>query len=260
VSLFFSASRFLRYALSARNQHFIHPPFAYTLYDSVITGNQQSPLHHQIAQRRAELSQSKEFIQVTDFGAGSKRSGLSERKISDIARFGISKANFSNLFYRLGCTLENPVVFELGTSIGLNTLYLSSIPNAKVYSLEGCPQLARLARDEFQNQAAGNIHLQIGNIDETLPDLIKNFERLDMVLLDANHRLEPTLKYFELCLSKASEECIFVFDDIHWSAEMEKAWAAIKQHHRVTLTMDLFKVGLAFIRPLREKQHYTLWY
>lgn len=260
MSLFFSASRFLKYSLLARNQHFIHPPFAYQLYDGVIRGKEESPFHTRLELRRNELKKSGETILVDDFGAGSKVSSSSERRISDIATYGISQAKFSNLFYRLGNTLHRPKILELGTSIGINALYLSSIENAEVISLEGSVALAQWALTEFDKQGVKNIEIQVGNIDQSLPELMNTVDKLDLVLLDANHRLAPTLQYFELCLSKASEQCIFIFDDIHWSPEMEEAWSLIKNHARVTMTMDLFKVGLVFIRPLREKQHYVLWY
>jgi len=260
VSLFFSATQYLRYCLFARNQHFIHPPFAYQLYDAVITGKQLSPFHENLESRRNQLIDSKEIIQVNDFGAGSKIATTSERRIADIAKHGISTSKFSNLFYRLGNTLHQPKILELGTSLGINTLYLSSIQNAEVFTLEGCPNLANWAEKEFEIQSAKNIQIQVGNIDQTLQELIQKVDGLDMVLLDANHRLAPTLQYFELCLSKASDQCIFIFDDIHWSSEMVEAWEKIKNHPRVSLSMDLFKVGLVFIRPLREKQHYTLWF
>lgn len=260
MSLFFYATQYLKYCFFARNQHFIHPPFAYQLYDSVIKGKQVSPKHQSIESMRNKLIGSKEIIQVSDFGAGSKMASSSGRRISDIAKHGISPSKFSNLFYRLGNTLNNPQILELGTSLGINTLYLSCIQNADVITLEGCPNLANWAQKEFEEQGVKNIQIQVGNIDQTLPELIQKVDRLDMVLLDANHLLAPTLQYFELCLSKASDQCIFIFDDIHWSPEMAAAWEKIKKHPRVSLTIDLYKVGLVFIRPLKQKQHYILWF
>ena len=62
----------------------------------------------------------------------------------------------------------------------------------------------------------------------------------------------------ETCLQKAHNDSLFVFDDVHWSAEMEMAWAYIKAHPSVTVTIDLFAVGLVFFRKQQPKQNFVL--
>ncbi len=97
-----------------------------------------------------------------------------------------------------------------------------------------------------------------GNIDQTLAAHVPALESIDLVFFDANHRYEPTLRYFETCLPKTHNDSLFVFDDIHWSAEMERAWAEIKAHPAVTVTIDLFWVGLVFFRREQPKQDFVL--
>jgi len=42
---------------------------------------------------------------------------------------------------------------------------------------------------------------------------------------------------------------------------MEKAWNEIKNHKAVTLTIDLFYVGIVFFRKEnKQKQHFTIRY
>jgi hypothetical protein len=42
---------------------------------------------------------------------------------------------------------------------------------------------------------------------------------------------------------------------------MEKAWEEIKQHPHVTLTIDLFFIGLVFVRQAqKEKEHFVIRY
>jgi predicted O-methyltransferase YrrM len=83
-------------------------------------------------------------------------------------------------------------------------------------------------------------------------------QTLDLVFFDGNHRYQPTMNYFNLCLKKANENSVFVFDDIYWSNEMTKAWEEIKNHKDVTVTIDLFSVGLVFFRTQQAKQHFIL--
>ncbi len=81
---------------------------------------------------------------------------------------------------------------------------------------------------------------------------------LDFAFFDGNHRYEPTLRYFNLCAARRTERSVFVLDDIHWSAEMERAWNTIRQHPEVRLTIDLFFVGLVFFRRNQPRQHFRL--
>jgi hypothetical protein len=41
---------------------------------------------------------------------------------------------------------------------------------------------------------------------------------------------------------------------------MERAWAAIKAHPSVTVTIDLFYVGLVFFRKKQPRQDFWLRY
>jgi hypothetical protein len=67
------------------------------------------------------------------------------------------------------------------------------------------------------------------------------------------------MHYFNLLLAKSDEHSIFIFDDIHWSSEMEKAWAEIKSDARISLTIDLFYIGIVFLRKgNKEKENFTI--
>jgi len=78
------------------------------------------------------------------------------------------------------------------------------------------------------------------------------------VFFDGNHRKEPTLKYFKQCLKKTNDNSIFIFDDIYWSEEMESAWNEIKANPEVSITVDLFELGLVFFRKGIEKQDFVV--
>ena len=81
---------------------------------------------------------------------------------------------------------------------------------------------------------------------------------LDMVFFDANHRFDPTVRYFEACSKKTHASSVFIFDDIHWSKEMDQAWKAIKDHPLSRTTVDLFQCGLVFFDPEMPKQNFIL--
>lgn len=163
--------------------------------------------------------------------------------------------------YRLASSKKTKVVIELGTSLGINTLYLSAAyPEAKIYTFEGCPQTAELARKLFKSWHIQNIALIEGNINETLPQLLSQIQQVDLVYQDANHRYAPTLHYYDMLYERATQESIFIVDDIYWSSGMHKAWKNLISRTEVTLSIDLFDAGFLFFKPSLSKQRYTLMF
>ncbi|HFC01093.1 MAG TPA: class I SAM-dependent methyltransferase, partial [Phaeodactylibacter sp.] len=162
--------------------------------------------------------------------------------------------------FRLVNFYKPKTMLELGTSLGISTLYQASASlNANFITLEGDPEIAKLARFHFEKFKIKNITLVEGQFDHTLLPALQRLKSLDYIFIDGNHRMQPTLSYFEEALKFAHNESVFVFDDIHWSEEMEAAWEKIKAHPQVRISIDLFHMGIVFFRKeKREKEHFVL--
>ena len=206
------------------------------------------------------MLRSNQEIEILDLGAGSRINKSNRRRIKAIAKNAEKPAKFGRLFNRLIRRFQPKNILELGTSLGLTTLYMSRAkPDARVISFEGCPETAKIARQNFEKTGAQNIDIVVGNIDETLPAELKKLnQKIDFAYFDANHRYEPTVRYFETCLPYTTNDSLFIFDDIYWSEEMTQAWEHIKNHPDVTLTVDLFWIGLVFFRKEQVKENFVL--
>ncbi|MBC7862422.1 MAG: class I SAM-dependent methyltransferase [Bacteroidia bacterium] len=256
----FLAKKLLEFKLKAKDEHSIHSPFVFDLYCNVIKNEENYYAYDQLAKIRNELQKNNQTIAIEDLGAGSKHFKDGTRKIKDIARHGITSEKHSRLLFRLIDFFNCKTIIELGTSIGLNTLYLAAPSSkAKVFTLEGSKSLCNFSSDLFKKNKFKNIELIEGNFDETLKKTIEKIPSLDFLFIDGNHRMEPTISYFETALSKSHNDTVFVLDDIYWSEEMESAWRKIKDHPQVTLTIDLFQFGLVFFRKeILEREHFVL--
>lgn len=256
----FQLLAYLRFWLRSGNAHGLHSPFVFGLYTSVIRHTGFFHAFEAIETQRRALLRSPHTIIVTDFGAGSHTGAGRQRRVAAIARTAAKPAWLAQLLFRLVNHFRPSTILELGTSLGLTTAYLT-LPDSRhrVVTFEGCPNVAAIARDTFEKLELRNVELVEGNLDKTLaPILLSLPAPVDFVFFDGNHRYEPTLRYFEQCLTRAHEGSVFVFDDIHWSEEMERAWEAIKVHPQVLLTVDLFYIGLVFFRKSQPKQHFRL--
>ena len=188
------------------------------------------------------------LIDVEDFGAGSAIFPFKKRKIKDIAASSLKKKKYAQLLFRIAKYFDAKTIVELGTSFGITTCYLAAAnQDSRVYTFEGSSNIAAIAQNNFDKAGLKNIELIKGNFEKTLPSLNNKIEIVDLLFIDGNHRKNPTLEYFELFLKKSSPGSIFIFDDIHWSEEMEEAWEIIKSHPAVTLSIDLFFIGMVFL-------------
>ena len=248
---------FIKYYLLAGNEHSIQPPFLFNLYTKVIS--KFSPDIVEIAQMRNKLLNDKTTIERYDLGAGSKINSSSASRICDIAMHSLSSSKKSLLHLRLIQYFNYKVIIELGTSLGINTLYLSKADTTvKVITLEGSPSIAEIAKLNFKALNANNIELVQGNFDNTFLPALNRIEKADYIFFDGNHKCQPTYNYFIQSLNFLHSDSLLVFDDIHWSTEMENAWDMIKAHPRVTLSVDLLYLGLVFISPNLSKQNFIL--
>lgn len=209
---------------------------------------------------RSILLKNRKTIQVTDFGAGSQVDGSKTRSVASIAKSAATSPAFCQMLFRLIDLYKPKTILELGTSLGIATLYhAAAARNAAIYTIEGCPNTAALAQANFKRMNVPNIELKIGQFEPVLDVVLPKIKQIDYAFIDGNHRKAPTLDYFDRCLQYAHKDSIFVFDDIHWSEEMEAAWEAIKAHPKVRLTIDLFFCGVVFFRTeQQQKEHFKL--
>lgn len=253
------AADYILHRLKAKNRHGLHSPFVYNLTDTVIYEKSVNKLYLEIEELRKELKSDKRIINITDFGAGSLVNKSSRKSVAQIAAHSLKKPELAQLLFRLVKMMQPESIIELGTCLGITAVYLQkAVPTAKVFTLEGCPETAAVAAEVIEKAGENNTEIIVGNFDETLPSLINDLSKLDIVFVDGNHQLEATLKYFEYCLPKVHENSLLIFDDIYWSDGMKEAWNKIKSHPKVSVSIDLFWIGLVFFRPGQVKEDFLI--
>jgi len=254
-------SDFISYKRKATNEHGIHSPFIFELYNNVIADENPFYVFDDIESIRALLLLSPQEIDIKDYGAGSTVNSSNKRKISDIAKNTLKAPKYGQLLFRIVNRFKPKTVLELGTSLGISSMYLAAVTNkTNVTTVEGCPKTAQVAQINFDKIGIKNIKLINDKFDDFLPVYLKGINTLDLAFFDGNHTQKATLNYFNLCLEKANNNSVFIFDDIHWSKGMSLAWEEIKAHPKVTTTIDLFAVGIVFFNTDLSKEHFVLKY
>ena len=253
---------YIRWRMQSVNAHGIHSPFLYRFYTQAIApapGDRPVPA---IESLRREMLHSTATVPNIDLGAGSRKNTGGELPVRRIAAVSLKPVKESRLLHRIARYLKPRCILELGTSLGISTLYLAdACPHAEIHTIEGNPYIRNIAIQNFEKSGYVNILSHEGNFDEILPVLIPKIAPPDMVFIDGNHTYEATMRYYRLFSAAAAQKpvCI-IFDDIYWSAGMQQAWKEISASPEVRLSLDLFRMGIIFFDMRLSKEHSYIRY
>ncbi|MFM9988795.1 O-methyltransferase [Flavobacterium sp.] len=266
--MLFQIKSYLKFLWNSKNEHGVHSPFVFDLVTKCFYDKSSKPEYLLLKNYRNSLLENKNTIEVTDFGAGSRVFKSNTRQIAKIAKTaGISKKR-SQLLFRIVQYFQPTTILEIGTSLGLATSALSlGNSKSKIITLEGCPMTMATAKNQLQSQSFKNIefvntefenylknhHISFSELAEQLPII-----NCQLIYFDGNHSKKATLDYFELLLPTITNDSVWIFDDIHWSQDMEDAWEIIKENPKVTVTIDTFQWGFVFFRMEQEKEHFVI--
>ena len=250
--------KFLRKAKPAIG-HGIHSPFIYKFSSQLLLQARKTNKDIvEIENLRKELKKNHSKIHINDLGAGSA-SGSTIRKISTIAKISSSTSKKCNLFYELVFTFRPKSVVELGTSLGFASAAMAMADKSiTIHTIEGSSEIANIAKRNFEQLGLQNIHIYINAFDNILPTILTQLQSPFLAYIDGNHKYEPTIRYFHYFLEIANSQTILIFDDIHWSEDMERAWKYIKQHEQTVLCIDLYQLGIVFFNKGVVKQNFSI--
>ncbi|HEX6332798.1 MAG TPA: class I SAM-dependent methyltransferase [Flavisolibacter sp.] len=256
------AGKYISYYRRALNRkgHGVHSPFVFDFIRNVLNNGAGYAQPSDVEEIRYKMLRDETLIDVLDLGAGSRTDASARRQVSQIARTALKPEKYASVLYRLVCHYQPQTIIEFGTSLGITTAYMATAqPAAQVITVEGSPSIARLAGKNFEALGLKNVRQVAGDFDQVLPGLLSELRTVDVAYIDGNHRYEPTMRYFHQLLDKRTDGSVLVFDDIHWSREMERAWNDIRQHPEVRYTVDIFALGFVFFRnEFRIKQNFMV--
>jgi predicted O-methyltransferase YrrM len=257
--MLFQIKSYLKFLWKSKNEHGVHSPFVFNLLTKCFYDKKQKPDYAILKKYRQSLLENNNWIEVTDFGAGSKVFKSNKRQISKIAKTAGISPKRAELLFRVSHYFKPENILEIGTSLGLATsaLALGNL-NAKVTTIEGCPQTAKQAQLQLQKFNYDKVENVISEFESFLISENLNSKTYNLIYFDGNHSKKATLAYFDFLLQTINNDSVWIFDDIHWSPEMEEAWETIKKHSKVTVTIDTFQWGFVFFRYEQEKEHFVI--
>lgn len=239
--------RLLKFYQKGITLYDIHSPFVASFIQFVLLDQRKFYAFSAIEKFRSLLLKNRYPIRILDYGAGSKANPAQFRTVRDIVRHGAVSPQSGQILFRTVLYRQPASILELGTSLGISTMYLRSaaVPSSFI-TLEGCMETATEARNNLGRMGYSDVEVVTGRFSETLPQMLSCLQALDLVYMDGDHRAAASYGYFLACLEKAGPGSLFVIADIHWSDEMEACWAQMRAHPRVRASLDIFRFGFLF--------------
>jgi len=206
---------------------------------------------------RSRLLEDDAVLSGIDYGAGSPHAprtaeqmtrGVSWQKtVREVCRASKSR-KWGLLLMKLVEEFEPAAAVELGTCLGISAAYqaagLQVRSSSVLVTLEGSPSLASRARQNLEALGFRNVSVVEGPFDAALDRVLEASGPLQYAYIDGHHDEQATLRYFAAMEPHLAEGCLVVFDDIRWSAGMERAWRQITSGPNVQVVVDLFHLGL----------------
>jgi len=255
--MFYQIKQYIKFFIKSTNQHGVHSPFVFNLVTKCFYDKTNYSSYKAILKYKKTLLKNESKIKITDLGAGSRVMKQHERSISNIAKNAGTTNKRAKLLFRLTNFFKPEHILELGTSLGIATHALSlGHPEAYITSVEGCPELSKFTKAQLKSHGVENISVRTASFNDGIKSLSLN--TYDLIFFDGNHQKEPTLKYFKILLKTVNNNSVFIFDDIYWSKGMREAWAVIKKHPNVTVTIDTFFWGMVFFRDEQVKEDFFI--
>lgn len=254
--------KYIRYFLFAKHKkgHGIHSPFVYNLISKVLNNESEHEDLKQVTDAHNKYIKSTKYIEFEDLGAGSNYNKAKKLTLGKIIRRSSVDKKYGKLIFNLIKYFNPTNILELGSSVGISSAYIAqAAPHSIFKSIEGVDEKIQIAK-EISFELNQNTEFIQGNFDDILNSVLDNYNKLDLVFFDGNHTKQSTLNYFNSCLNKSHNESIFIFDDIHWSRDMEEAWEIIKKNNKVKVSIDIFRMGLVFFKKELSYQQYVIKY
>lgn len=257
--ILFRAKLFLWFLLRGKTRYYIHSPFVYDFCNSVIRKRISNETIGRIRQVKSYYNNKKDNILLKELGAGP--AGDHKVTVSAYFRKTAISDTYGALLLKIVEHYDIKQVIECGTGLGISAYWMSQAANQPaIVSIEGNKPLVDQTDSMLKHHSLSHVKLIHGSVDEQLPLLAKQITSNTLIFLDANHTREATLRYVEQIIPHVSNDTILVLDDINYSEAMYEAWRSIIQHPRVTLSINLWRLGVIFFRPELSKQEFYLYH
>ena len=247
---------YLIYLVQSTNRHGVHSPFVYSFADKVLYGKQ-----HCLYEPAAELCR-KRMIQ-------SKKRILFDGKnesLGSIIFRNVPSAKYNSMLFRWVQyqQLGNHIV-EFGSTLGVLPLYLQRGDSAvnRYHIFEKSDNLQEITKynlNEYECNETIRVLPYTRATDATR--LLQEQDVVDIDLLIINQPMDANEFWhlIEWAIPRLRSNGSIVFNRLNETPESQLRWKQLQNLDEITVSIDLFGMGMAFARKEQIKESFLLRY
>jgi hypothetical protein len=170
--------------------------------------------------------------------------------IESIVNADLNKKKFNRLLFRITDYYQPKSILVIDVTLGITTSYIAlANTSASVYSYFSQANNIEKAKAVVSRCKANNCIFVTSIAEKKQYDLVYVNAQNDVQINDVFQQLLPLLH----------PQSILIINNINSSKEIEAQWLRLQTNSAVTLTINLFQIGLVFFRSENKiAQHFTI--
>jgi len=230
-------SSYLKYYFKSKTKYQIHSPFVFDFVQEVLEDQRNYYYFNTI----------KHFVKRVAGDTTPIIDPLASlnTKVNVLAKEQHLSSNIGQLLFKSINHYQPNIIVEFGTGLGLNTLYQCT-PSTKslFHTFETSKALAQVAQENFHILGIRHVQLHVGPIESNATSLLSTLAA-------------PDTSFLQTLLETSHPKSMFVINKPHTKGKAHWNWFC--QQEAITLTLDLYDIGIAFKRvEQKERTHFSL--
>jgi predicted O-methyltransferase YrrM len=257
--MLFQIKSYLKFLWYSTNEHAVHSPFVFNLVTKCFYDTKYKPNYATLHDYRSYLLRTTREMEIINSRTHSKIFNPDRSTIKKTVKSVGINPKHAKLLLRITDYFQPNMVLEIGTSPGIATSALAlGNKTATITTLHNHPDSTNIVQSQLENFGIGNVTVVGTAFEKYFSTVELHNVTFDFIYFGYNNSKNATLDYFEVLLATINNETVWIFENIHESKEIEKAWLFICRHPKVTVSIDTFRWGLVFFRTEQNKQHFII--
>lgn len=244
---------YLEYYFKAETKFNIHPPFLFNFIDFTFDQDRIFYAFDKIQEASEILKRNETHIPSEPF---SKNRQQDQFTVAELYKKSGHSVSEYECLYRMNLFLKSKNSLELGACTGMSGIAIAlSNKSGKLTSIEGNQFLSSICNAMFDRFKLSNAQCIAIEFDSFLNTT--SVQDFDFVFLDGDHQYDSTIKYASKLLTITTDAAVLVLDDIHWSADMYRAWKDLIKHPAIQCSLETERWGILFKNKILSAGNYT---
>lgn len=251
--LYFRIQSYISYLWNARGNHYLHSPFVFEWYKTVKNYTVKCPPLIQLY--RDDLAKN---LDAFEYNSNQNKTSTT---ISQRYKQTSINHQYGAVLHATAQYLNAKKFLELGTSLGVSTLYMTiANEGIKGISIDANSQAIDIAMTKFKDYGLdSDVSFYLGEFKNALPQILSTNNLIDICYIDGDHSYDATVYNTKYILPYLSPHSVIILDDIRWSRDMFLAWEELISIDPFNITVDFGRIGLLFkLNNSSPKQHFVL--